>query len=329
MKTNKTLFLCLITILISSYTQAQYTDLPANIDWYGSQVADGTTTVDDVEVAYNNARTAENTALSTNIPMINFPDNSTWIKMSPNAQAFWIVNQERTARGIMPLEDTAQELITVASNYTNYLIDNDTTGHYADGGTPETRIRVDATCDACMTQWGENIGYIYSGYPNPPTNAVERMIYWLIYEDASANWGHRQLFFKENFTDDSGETGKEGIMGMGFVISDSYKTMNYGAITVFNIIDPCSSWVFPEPTDLKVTSNSEMKVFPTVTNSKISVTGNNIINVEIFHINGISMLTENSDFDNISISNLPIGTYIVKVSTSNGITKQIKIQVTE
>lgn len=240
------LFLMLSCISLSMTLNAQYTDLPANITWTGPNVSTGTATVDEIETAYNYGRTQENTALSTNIPAIDFPDATVWATMNNNQRALWIINQERVARGILPLESTASEVIAVAQDYCQYLIDNETTGHYADGHNPLYRLQQDATISACMQAYNENIGYSYSNNSVAPTFVVERLIYWLIYEDASASWGHRQNFFKSNFNDDSGQTGKEGLLGVGYVVSTSYKTYNYTAFVVFNIIDPCATWQYPQ-----------------------------------------------------------------------------------
>lgn len=235
---------CLI-LLFTISTRAQYTDLSANITWTGPNVSLGTATVDEIETAYNYARTQENTDLSTNLPQIDFPEASVWQTMNTNARALWIINKERIDRGIQPLEGTAPEVIDVAQQYCQFLIDNDTTGHYADGHNPLYRLQQNATIQSCMQAYNENIGYSYSNNSVPPTFVLERLLYWLIYEDASANWGHRQNFFKSNFTDNSGEIGKEGLLGVGYVVGTSYKTYNYAAFIVCNIIDPCDTWNFP------------------------------------------------------------------------------------
>lgn len=235
----------IIFLVISQSLYSQYINLPANIAWNGPNVVAGGTTVDDVEAAFNNGRTQENTALGTNLPAINFPTNTIWNTMSLQEKSIWIINKERVDRGLVPFEACADELIGVAQNYAQYLFDNDTTGHIADGHNALYRLQQNATVNSCMQSYCENIAYTYSGYANAPTNAVERMIYWLIYEDAGSAWGHRKNFFVSTYIDNSGVIGAEGLLGVGYVQGSDYRTWLTGAVVVFNIIDPCSSWVYP------------------------------------------------------------------------------------
>ena len=95
----------------------------------------------------------------------------------------------------------------MCSTIISILIDNDTTGHYADKHNPLYRLQQNAN-QSCMQAYNENIGYSYSNNSVPPTFVLERLLYWLIYEDASANWASSE-FFKSNFTDNSGEIGKK------------------------------------------------------------------------------------------------------------------------
>lgn len=114
-----------------------------------------------------------------------------------------------------------------------------------------------------MSAYAENIGYTFhSGSPNPPTHTLERMMFWLIYEDSIAEWGHRRAFFTESFVDDSGESGKEGLLGTGFVLGTNYSyngnTFDYSALSVFNIIDPKPNWEYPvEPIVIETNINTE------------------------------------------------------------------------
>jgi hypothetical protein len=235
----------IIFLVVSQSLYSQYINLPANIAWNGPNVVAGGTTVDDVEAAFNYGRTHENTALGTNLPAINFPTNAVWNTMSLQEKSLWIINKERVDRGLVPFEACVDELMGITQNYAQYLFDNDTTGHIADGHNALYRLQQNATVNSCMQAYAENIAYTYSGYANAPTNAVERMIYWLIYEDAASSWGHRKNFFVSTYNDDSGVLGAEGLLGVGYVEGSDYRTWLTGAVVVFDIIDPCSSWVYP------------------------------------------------------------------------------------
>lgn len=302
------------TLYCTLISQAQYTDLPANITWTGPNISLGTATVDEIETAYNHARTEENTALSTNLPSIDFPASAIWQTMNIQEKALWIINSERVDRGIQPLEGTATEVTEIAQTYCKYLIDNETTGHYADGHNPLYRLQQNAKINACLEAYSENIGYSYSNNTVAPTFVVERLIYWLIYEDASANWGHRQNFFLSNFNDNSGETGKEGLLGVGYVVSTSYTTYIYTAFVVFNIIDPCATW------DFSVTEIT--KPFPEnylfVKDSQLTIT--NIpkeSRIELFTNNGKRVLQVISQSDSYTSSGLKPNSYLIRIHYPN------------
>jgi uncharacterized protein YkwD len=316
-KYTKLYALAVLTFTIG-VSNAQYIDLPLNIAWNAADIINATTTVDDVESAFNNARTKENTALGTSIPAINFPTNAVWQTYSPNKKAFWIVNQERVARGLLPFEDTAVQVIGVAQQYCQYLVDNDTSGHYADNHNPLYRLQQNADINACMTAYAENIGYWWGS--NMPSTYLERIIYFLIYEDAASAWGHRKNFFLSSFNDNSGKTGAEGLLGTGMVISQNYKTNNYAIIAVFNIIDPCATWVYPQGSSgLQGIENTPM-VYVTHNPSILHVQNvSSIAGIQISDMNGREVLNSQNTSELVDISSLPSGIYIAQVTSGEKI----------
>ncbi|MFW5852281.1 MAG: hypothetical protein ACOCWB_08660 [Bacteroidota bacterium] len=321
----KTRFLfSIMALCIRSYIgYAQYTDLPHNLTWNGGNIGSGTATTLDIESGFNTARNEENSLLGTNIPPITFPEDAEWTAMSPNAQALWLINQERIARGLIPFEDTAQEIITVAQNYADFLFQNDTTGHYADGLNPKIRLETNEKIDTCMSAYAENIGYTFhSGYSIPPTHTLERMIFWLIYEDSIAGWGHRRAFFTESFIDDSGESGKEGLLGTGFVLGTNYSykgtTYDYSAISVFNIVDPKANWEYPEPiiienaTNINTKNNSSLEIY----NKTLYVKSTEEISeISVFSLCG-NILTIADNTNSLSLRELQAGAYLIKIGIS-------------
>ncbi|MFO7868710.1 MAG: hypothetical protein R6U95_05365 [Bacteroidales bacterium] len=317
MKSFSICICCIFCLHIVSYSQ--YIDLPHNLTWTGGNIGAGTATIHDIESAFNTARYEENSLLQTNIPAITFPKASVWKTWSPNAQALWLINQERSARGLMPFEDTAQEVISVAQDYANYLFTHDTSGHYADGFNPNIRLRTNKKIDTCMDAYAENIGHTFhNGYTTAPTHTLERMIFWLIYEDSIANWGHRRAFFTESFIDDSGESGTEGLLGTGFIVDTNYTfngmTYDYAAISVFNIIDPQPNWEYSNPEQIIYTTSVDVKkehASFNIHNEYIYYENTeDIIKISVFSATGEHIITTHNNY--ASIQKLKPGIYFVK-----------------
>jgi hypothetical protein len=51
---------------------------------------------------------------------------------------------------------------------------------------------------------------------------VAQAIYHWNYVDAANNWEHRRMSLYQGFTDDTGDTGKEGIIGIGIEVGGPY-----------------------------------------------------------------------------------------------------------
>jgi uncharacterized protein YkwD len=332
---KRTTFFTIMFLCAGFFSHAQYIDLPSDIAWTGGNVSAGTATLQTVEAGYNHARTQENSALTTSIPSIQFPTQQVWDGMSVNQKALWIVNQERTARGLVPFEAFAEQLISIAQDYTQFMADNDTISHFADGNSPFDRMKTNADIESCMARPAENIAFIFSSNPTPPVYSLERMMYWLIYEDAIANWGHRRSFFTETYIDDSGETGKEGIMGTGFVIAENFiykgTTWNYAAISTFKMFDPCANWIYPPPTLAKNIANNDSDAFELhISNNTICVT--HATNEPITHISVINsqgiVISEALQKACIVTPHIPKGIYIMHIK-SNLVSTYKKISIAQ
>ena len=299
------------------HVSAQYINLTANIVWNGPNIAEGTTTLADVEDAFNYARTQENIDLGTSIPAIVFPSVTVWNAKSINEKALWLVNQERTARGLVPFEAVAEQVTTVAQNYCQFLIDNDTTGHYADEHNPDWRLLQNSDIAACKQAYNENIAYFYSYNPTEPSMVLERLIYLLIYEDATSAWGHRKNFFTTVFNDNSGIVGAEGILGTGLVVSQEFKTYTWSAIVVFDCIDPCSSWVYPSVSTPQISNTTDI-IQEEMGNIRIS-SNETITSISITDISGKVIERINEDIRVVSLQSYPKGIYIILVQTNKGV----------
>ena len=120
------------------------TDPNFDIPW-----SSGTSTVAHVQVAFNNARVAENLQLGTTIPSLTLPNQSTWDAMSDNGKAEWLVYRERVDRGLQPLHGFESNVTSIAQYYADYLIDNDKWGHNEDGNDPWARLNTNPTINGC------------------------------------------------------------------------------------------------------------------------------------------------------------------------------------
>lgn len=281
--------LSVLFFFIPFTTYSQYpTDLITDVEWNA-----GTSTLADIEQAFNNGRTQENTQLGIQLPMINLPTQQEWDVMSDDARALWLLNEERLAREVIQFSHAAEEVSSIASNYANYLGENDVFGHSEDGKTPWERLNADPMIAACNdgSAGAENL-YVSVSNSGFPTLSIERAIYGWIYDDSGSGWGHRHACLRSDFNDNGGQQNEEGLIGMGKTEVRDYKgpfssRWEYATIIVFNFIDPCANWdyeslsimdfadskfeyiVFPNPASgrfLNIASASEITGDYTITN---------------------------------------------------------------
>ena len=202
-----------------------------------------------IQAAFNNARTVENNQLGTSIPMMTLPTQTEWNGMSDGQKALWLINRERIDRGVMPLQGLEANVGSVAQYYADYLLDNNTWGHTADGRSPWQRLEDNPAIGAChdFLSVAENI-YVFvtsgSSIPLP----IERAIYGWMYEDGPCcSWGHRHAILWYPYNDNSGIVGSEGFLGIGRANGGPYQgpfsqPWNFAEMIVMNVFDPCASW---------------------------------------------------------------------------------------
>jgi uncharacterized protein YkwD len=109
----------------------------------------GTSGVADIQIAFNNARAAENTQLGTSIPMLTLPSQAEWDAKSNGEKALWLINRERIDRGVYPLHGLETNVTSVAQDYAEYLIDHNAFSHDADGRDPWERLNDNPAIGAC------------------------------------------------------------------------------------------------------------------------------------------------------------------------------------
>lgn len=219
--------------------KAYPTDPTANIRWSGGEEG-----VSDIQNAFNNARSVENTQLETAVPALTMPAQTTWDGMSDGEKALWLINRERIDRGVHPLHGLETNVTEVAQYYAQYLLDNNTIGHGADGLTPKERMDTKPAIKNCHDFLSVSENLFGAGGSDSVSLPIERAVYVWMYQDASS-WGHRHAILWYPYTDNSGPTGQEGFLGIGRA-SGPYMDAPYGEVVVMNVFDPCASWVYDQ-----------------------------------------------------------------------------------
>jgi len=299
-------------------------DLINDISWSPTNY----NTVSDIQAAFNNGRTGENSQLGTSIPMLTMPSQAEWDAKSDKEKALWLINKERVDRGVHPLDNTENNIMSVAQNYSDYLIANNGCGHEADGNTPWERINLNSTINAChdFLSIAENIFYTVSSI-NDIKMPIERAIYNFIYVDISSSFGHRQATLWYPYDDNSGTSGKEGFLGVGRTSGTNKQlcfasTWNYVEVVVLNFFDPCSSWQYTiDNTDI-FNKKNHLKIYPNpiFNELNIEINNNNKINYEIFNAIGQTIIEGNfSKSIKINNAKLPKGIYFIKLINGNEI----------
>jgi len=206
-------------------------DPTADIAWSG-----GTSSVTDIQAAFNNARSTENSQLGTSVPALTMPSQAEWGAKSDGEKALWLINREREDRGVHPLHGLETNVTSVAQYYAEYLIDNNAWGHYEDGRSPWERLEANAAIGAChdFLNMAENLAVFWTSGTSIPL-PIERSVYMWMYEDGDCcSWGHRHAILWYPYDDNSGPAGKEGFLGIGRD-NGPHQGWNYAETYLLNI----------------------------------------------------------------------------------------------
>ena len=238
-------------------------DLAADIPWPESAGMSG---VASVQAAFNHARAQENNQLGSSLPALSLPNQTTWNAMSDGEKALWLINRERSDRGVMPLQGLEANVSGVAQYYADYLLDHNAWGHTEDGRSPWERLEDNSAIGAChdFLPIGENLAVFVTSSSSIPL-PIERSIYMWMYEDVGSGWGHRHAILWYPYNDNNGTPGSEGFLGIGRANGGPYRgpfsqSWNFTEMIVMNVFDPCASWSDEPPT---VTSLTLLDLNPT------------------------------------------------------------------
>jgi hypothetical protein len=215
-------------------------DPTSDIEWSA-----GYSGVSDIQSAFNNGRTQENTQLGLSLPMLSLPTQSEWNAMSDGDKAFWLINRERQARGANLMQDVEANVTSIAQYYANYLLAHNVFSHDADGHDPWERLNTNPTINAChdFLPYAENLAaFMTTG--SSILLPIERSVYeWMYNDGTNSAWGHRHAILYYPYTENGGPTDREGFLGIGRA-HGPYLGWNFGEVIVMNIFDPCAAWVY-------------------------------------------------------------------------------------
>ena len=211
--------------------------------------------VTDIAEQYNAARALDPT-INEKLKM---PTQSTWNNMSSAEKALYLVNSERCARGIMPLEGIAPNLLDSASIYAAELASTRVLTH-GPAGSITTRMSaagVDTGSggNADFVSQNESLGrhqVSIDGSVYLTQYGVEaRAVYDWLYDDindGASGYGHRTHVLLKDYTENSGESTSEGLFGFAInVINFDYSAggINYKSTeswSVMHSFDPSNSY---------------------------------------------------------------------------------------
>ncbi len=236
-------------LALSASARPHPPDLVDDIPWTPEDF--DSISVIEIESAFNRARAEESAQLGLKLPYLEMPSQKLWERLQPEEQALFLINDERQARGVPPLEELSPAVSSVADRYAEWLLSRNRWGHVQDWNGDSIdedswdRLHAVPEIGDCHDFLGiaENLSVFVSSGPTPD-EVIARSIYDWTYDDSGSDWGHRHALLWDSFTDNSGRRGAEGSMGIGVAFGGPYRGpfqrwWPTAAIIVWNVYDPC------------------------------------------------------------------------------------------
>lgn len=185
----------------------------------------------DVVCAFEYARSQDPTVREKHLSL-----PAEWESLDYAQKGLYLLNAERSARGLDPLEGCDRSVMEVAQKYTELLASKRLFSHSADGD-PWQRMDRDPRIQGCkdFMPFGENL-YNATSRQDPSTAIVSALFNW-IYKDAASSWGHRHFALYSDYVDNALKPHQEGLIGIGI----AYSTTG-GTYVVIDGFDPCEIW---------------------------------------------------------------------------------------
>lgn len=228
-----------------------------DITWPGSWAG---VTIDDISANFNAARSHDTTVTGGSMDISAKYSQIEWDALSFQEKGLWLLNSERSARGIHLFNSIVPELVTISQDFSQYLsgtggiMHNIATSDWAnsqrdvscdiDGDgkvSPVDRIQCDTKLkDNTETfRFSENLGMTSATSEAEMNEPIAWSIYTWIYADSGSNWGHRH-FCLAAMNENNGVSPDEGLLGFG--LSQS----NAGTYTVMMAADESATWQHPD-----------------------------------------------------------------------------------
>ncbi|WP_125779213.1 DUF1566 domain-containing protein [Pseudoalteromonas rubra] len=194
-----------------------------NIDWSGVTYH----RVEDIEASFNNARQKDETVDAE----LHMPAQSVWDAWSAEEKVLYLINAERTARGIEAFYGVAEEFSEVTQKFAQYSLENDVFGHYrtSDGATPHQRvIEHFPGWEDHSKYWGT--GEVLALSPKRSDSSLDEQIsaaavvavYDFIYADkfpySGGAWGHRSIVLGAVGYPAGSPPQTRGLLGVGSIV---------------------------------------------------------------------------------------------------------------
>ena len=196
----------------TAFSDSFVSDAIADISWSGPSVG-SPTSVDSIASAFNVARAADSTVNEK----LRMPIQAVWDSYDTSTKTLYLINSERSARGMRPFPGIAPELVNSAELYSAELSDNGEFSHnYGTYPNPTARLAgwasVVAPPQTALPTGNENVTY-NSYYIEELIAYVEtsdssiyeaeaRAIYRFMYQDKSPAYGdayaHRNIILAKN-----------------------------------------------------------------------------------------------------------------------------------
>lgn len=179
-----------------------------------------------------------------------------WTNATLDEIALYIHNSERGARGVASLYGVEDHLDAVAQAHSAWQISTEVFAHGGDptlgsnssyavcgseddqcgtgipGSSPFDRMNQNAPLSGNWQSESENIAVsVTSGSSISSLMTLVTGMYRFMYNDAGSAWGHRHNMLN-TYTDDWGDAGNEGFIGVGVAQGGPYKSCAFG----------CNSW---------------------------------------------------------------------------------------
>lgn len=207
------------------------------------------TSLTNIAAAFNNARTVENGDIcpggacepnGMQMP-INFAFPAAYAALSPSEKALFILNAERSARGLAPFVDADADVTQLAQAWAQNIATTNQFAHRANAAGDLAAI-----CGAaCVGQLGGVTENLYGSVGSSTTYILETAIYLWMYADRTGGgsfsdqmWEHRHALLWNNLSDDHGAAAQEGFVGIGVATNPA----TGWTFVVWNAADTGANW---------------------------------------------------------------------------------------